>query len=58
MPTKKIADLPPEETCTHSEHNPPTHMVYEDGVYEHTCPACGHKQEFIVRSTNWMSHAH
>jgi phage/plasmid primase-like uncharacterized protein len=46
MPTKKIADVP--ATCRHPEHNPANVMVWEPGVYEHTCPACGAKQVFTV----------
>jgi len=52
-PTKKIADLPPDETCMNPEHNPPAHMVYRDGVYEHVCPGCGRKQVFAVRHPRW-----
>ncbi len=46
MPTKKIADTP--KYCAHPEHDPPKHMVFQPGVYEHTCPACGRKQRFTV----------
>jgi len=46
MPTRKIADLP--RVCRHPEHNPPNMMVYENGVWEHVCPACGAKQTFVV----------
>ena len=46
--TRKIADLPQEKICTSSAHNPPTLMVYEPGVYEHTCPHCGNIQVFTV----------
>lgn len=45
-PLKKISE--PKETCNHPEHNPPMHMVYENGTYEYTCPACGNKQTFTV----------
>ena len=48
---KKIADLP--KSCLHPQHNPPGHMVYEDGVYEHVCPACGKVQRFTVRRPIW-----
>lgn len=47
--TKKIANLPKNETCRDREHNPPNMIVYEDGVYEHTCPSCGNKIIFTVR---------
>jgi hypothetical protein len=29
-------------------------MVFEPGVYEHECPGCGRKFEFIVQGT-WCS---
>lgn len=47
--TRKIADLP-EPECNHPEHNPATMIVLPDGVYEHTCPACGKVQGFTVES--------
>ena len=50
MPTRKISDLPKQETCRDSEHDPPKHMVYSDGVYEHTCPSCGRVKQFTVRN--------
>ena len=46
MPTKKIADLP--RVCRHPEHNPPNMMVYQDGVWEHVCPACGARKVFTI----------
>lgn len=42
---KKIADLP--RVCMHPEHNPPNMIVLQPGVYEHTCPGCGHKTTFV-----------
>lgn len=50
MPTRKIADLPkPEDPpCSHPEHNPPTHMAFEPGTYEHECPSCHRKTVFDV----------
>jgi hypothetical protein len=56
MPTRKIADLAPpmgpyqdkHPACYSAQHNPPTHMVFEPGVYEHECPSCGHKVTFTV----------
>ena len=48
MPTKKIADICDRKTCFDPEHNPPNMMVWEPGVYEHTCPGCGNKQRFVV----------
>ena len=44
---RKIGDAPPRP-CTHPEHNPPNMITLEPGMYEHTCPACGKKQVFIV----------
>jgi len=48
-PTKKIDDAP--IPCVHPEHNPPSHMVYDPGVWEHTCPGCGKKITFTVART-------
>jgi hypothetical protein len=53
MPTKKIGEIPRETICTSREHNPPSHRVYEDGVYEHACPRCGKKQGFRVINPKW-----
>ncbi len=49
MPTKKISDLP-QSQCNHPEHNPPMHQVFENGIYEHECPACGKKKTFTVNN--------
>lgn len=46
MTLRKIADLP--QPCFHPEHNPPTMIVLEPGVYEHTCPNCGAVTTFRV----------
>lgn len=46
MPTRKIADIP--EPCRHPDHNPPNMVVLENGIYEHECPGCHHKQRFHV----------
>jgi hypothetical protein len=51
MPLKKISDIP--RPCICREHNPPSHMVYSSGIYEWTCPACGHKQKFTVSRPLW-----
>lgn len=60
MPTRKIDPEPvtperldPNERrnfCQHPEHDPPAMQVFKPGTYEHTCPGCGHKGKFIVRS--------
>lgn len=55
MTLKKIADLPKHETCTHPEHEPPTMIVLEPGVYEHECPGCHHKTTFTVRPMVWQA---
>lgn len=47
LPTRKIAEA--QKPCAHPEHNPPRHMVFRPGTYEHTCPACGFKTIFTVR---------
>lgn len=39
-------DLPVTRTCTHREHNPPTHMYIPPGQgYRHVCPGCGYAVE-------------
>lgn len=48
MPLKKIGDLPKNTVCRDPEHNPPGMIVLESGLYEHTCPGCGHASTFIV----------
>lgn len=46
---RKIRDLPEQQRpCFHPEHNPPGMIVLEPGIYEHTCPGCGKRVEFIV----------
>ena len=50
MSLKKIKD--PEiypKPCSSPYHDPPEHMVYEDGEYEWTCSACGFVTRFSVR---------
>ena len=48
MPIIKIAEPDKQDICTSSEHNPPAHMVYSPGTWEHTCPQCGKKVTFTV----------
>jgi hypothetical protein len=55
MPTRKIADLPREDVCMSNDHNPPTHVVWPDGVYEHVCSACGRKFRFTVTSPRYVA---
>jgi hypothetical protein len=52
MPTRKIRDIPwDRKVCYHPEHDPPGHMVYQPGVWEHTCPGCGKVTVFTVYPT-------
>ena len=46
--TRKIKEPPGMIPCNHPQHNPPSHMVFEPGLYEHTCPACGATMQFRV----------
>lgn len=55
MPTRKIADLPKPFGCTSTDHYPPSMMVYEPGIYEHTCSACGFKTTFVVHGIRYSS---
>ena len=45
MPFRKIDEKDSKwkklNLCRHPEHNPPGHIVLEDGTYEYECPACG-----------------
>lgn len=50
---RKIRDLSPEETCVSPAHNPPMHIVLDDGVYEYTCPACGKTITFVVNKPKY-----
>ena len=49
MPTRKISDLPEfGRPCHDPDHGIPNHAVFNPGIYEHTCPSCGEKKQFIV----------
>jgi len=51
VPTRRIGDLIRIDllrACLHPEHDPPTHQVFENGVYEHECPGCRATQTFVV----------
>lgn len=36
--------------CLNLEHNPPMHIVLENGTYKHTCPGCGNVIVFTVNN--------
>ena len=44
---KQIQKFEDTERCTHPEHNPPSMIVLEPGVYEHACPGCGKTQTVV-----------
>lgn len=48
MPLRKIYELQPISVCRNPEHDPPTMIHLEPGVYEHTCPGCGRVVRFVV----------
>lgn len=51
MPTRRLPDKDNKHNkklCMHPDHNPPLHMVFQPGDYEHTCPSCGGKIIFTV----------
>ena len=50
MPTRKInSDKESLQTyCSHPDHNPPSHMVFQPGSYEHVCSGCKRKMMFTV----------
>jgi hypothetical protein len=43
---RKIGDV--SLPCIHPEHNPPSNIVLQPGIYEYTCPGCGHTVKFTV----------
>lgn len=51
MTTRKIKELDSWDTtiCRNPNHNPPGMMVYQPGLWEHTCPSCKRSFTFIVR---------
>ncbi len=53
MTLRKIAPAPWLRTCRHPEHDPPRHVVLSPGVWEHTCPGCGHRTVFTVGGARW-----
>ena len=59
MPTHKIGPPPSvgwqtsQVRCTHPEHNPPMYHNFEPGLYEHVCPKCGHRIEFVVEESDY-----
>lgn len=48
MPTRKVFEPKAAERCQHPDHTAPGMMVYEPGLYEHKCPACGRTYQFRV----------
>ena len=46
--TRKIGDVGDLKICFHTEHKPPSHQVFEPGIYEHICPGCGEVTRFHV----------
>ena len=48
MPTKKIGEIGGVKPCLDPCHYPPKYQVFDSGIYEHTCPACGHITIFQV----------
>lgn len=54
MPTRKVKDIDgwDAKICRDPDHNPPTMMVYQPGVYEHECPSCHRTFTFVVRSNH------
>jgi hypothetical protein len=51
MPTRKIDDALWEKAICHDrDHDPPSHMVWPPGTYEHVCSSCGRTVRFVVGS--------
>lgn len=54
MPIRKIEEEPtkswfPKQACRDPEHDPPTHIVLEPGLYEHECPSCQRTVRFRIQ---------
>lgn len=43
----------PGDVCRSPEHEPPSHIVLEPGMWRWTCPACGRALEFNVGGATW-----
>jgi hypothetical protein len=43
---KKSGDFP--KPCSHPAHEPPSMMVFLEGMYRHRCPGCGQVTELRV----------
>lgn len=50
---RKIKSLWEKQPCQSTEHNPPSHMYLENGIYEWTCTSCGAKTTFEVNRPTW-----
>lgn len=53
MPIRKITNedgIWTQAPCRDSDHNPPTMIVLEPGLYEHTCPSCKKKTHFRIEA--------
>lgn len=48
MTIRKISGFDEPKPCYSSEHNFPSMIVLDPGVYEHTCPSCGEKQQVVI----------
>lgn len=53
MTLRKVGDNPDwmterQSECRSPSHDPPSMIVLENGLWEHTCPDCGKKTAFRV----------
>ena len=50
LSTRKIEEPKQKEVkvCFSREHNVPMFQVFQNGLYEHTCPECGSITQFRV----------
>jgi len=59
MPTRRIDDDEDKswkaEPCYDRDHDPPSHMVWPPGTYEHVCPSCGKTVRFTVARISCLS---
>lgn len=57
MSLRRIGDLRPWDSarCRHPEHNIPNMIALRPGRYEHTCPGCGNRIDFVVPEYLWVA---
>lgn len=60
MPTRKVGEVDWSKfrPCSNPDHDVPSMMVFQPGVYEHECPGCKNIIRFTVRPTHYLQVEH